>query len=62
MMVYDNANFMRVPWETIIKIYRERIGERNFSTISSCVDDFVDFLGNFNKLLPTSIEGMVFRY
>ncbi len=61
VMVYDNASFMRVPWETIIKIYRERIGERNFSTISSYVDDFVDFLSNFNKLLPTSIEGIVFR-
>lgn len=61
VMVYDNASFMRVPWETIIKIYRERIGESNFSTISSCVDDFVDFLRNFNKLLPPSIESMVFR-
>lgn len=61
VMVYDNASFMRVPWETIIKIYRERIEERNFSTISTCVDDFVDFLSSFNKLLPPSIEGMVFR-
>ncbi|MFC1941213.1 hypothetical protein ACFLWL_02240 [Chloroflexota bacterium] len=29
IMVYGNANFMDIPWETIIKIYREKeLGKR----------------------------------
>ena len=26
IMIYGSANFMEVPWETIIKIYRSKLG------------------------------------
>jgi len=29
IMIYGNAIFMEVPWETIIKIYRNNLKKRN---------------------------------
>ena len=28
VMIYGSANLMEVPWETIIKIYRNRLGQK----------------------------------
>ena len=33
IMVYGNAIFMGVPWETIIKIYRNKLGKKKFDII-----------------------------
>jgi hypothetical protein len=30
IMVYGSAQILGVPWETIIKIYRKRLGARDF--------------------------------
>lgn len=56
IMVYGNAIFMGVPWETIIKIYRDRLGKKKFNTLEGYAKDFVDFLDNRNKLFPDSVQ------
>ena len=33
VMIYANANFMGVPWETIIKMYRQSIGRTAKTTV-----------------------------
>lgn len=33
IMVYGSANFMDVPWESIIKIYRAKLGKQEFLTL-----------------------------
>jgi len=52
IMIYGSASFMGVPWETIIKIYRSKLGKHNFATFKKYVDDFVTFLDNGNPLFP----------
>ena len=27
LMIYDNAQFLGVPWETIVKLYRRQLGD-----------------------------------
>ena len=44
LMVYQAADLLDVPWETIIKIYRKRVGRKTFATLQDYVDDFISFL------------------
>ena len=44
IMIYGNAEFMKIPWETIIKMYREKLGKESFSTIQEYSDDFFKWI------------------
>jgi predicted Zn-dependent peptidase len=55
-MVYGSAIFMGVPWETIIKIYRNNLGKKPFNTLKEYANDFVEFLDNGNLLFPNSVQ------
>ncbi len=44
IMIYGNALFMNMPWETLIKIYRDNLGSKSFATVKEYADDFLDFL------------------
>ncbi len=33
VMIYGNASFMDVPWETVLKTFRRRLGARAFDTL-----------------------------
>lgn len=58
IMVYGNANFMDIPWETIIKIYREKeLGKKAFKTLEEYARGFIAFLDNGNSLFPDSVQG-----
>ena len=54
VLVYGIANFMGVPWETIIKIYRNKLGKQRFDTLEEYADNFITFLENRNPLFPNS--------
>lgn len=41
IMVHGNSEFMGVPWEVIIKAYRERLGARSFGSLKGYLDDFI---------------------
>ena len=61
IMIYGNANFMGVPWETIIKIYRGKLGKKKFDALKEYADDFIDFLNAGHELFPESIQEEYFR-
>lgn len=52
IMIYGNASFMNIPWETIIKIYRGKLGKQKFDTLRKYAEDFIAFLDNDNPLFP----------
>ena len=52
IMIYGNASFMNIPWETIIKIYRGKLGKQKFDTLRKYAEDFIAFLDNNNPLFP----------
>lgn len=54
LMVYGSAIFMGVPWETIVKIYRSKLGKQKFKTLKEYANDFIGFLDNGNPLFPDS--------
>jgi hypothetical protein len=57
LMVFGNAEFMRYPWETIVKIYRSQKGRSSHSTIVGWRDDFIKFVVNFGDIRsPDKLE------
>jgi hypothetical protein len=52
VMVFGKASFMDIPWETIIKIYRRKLGNRKFDTLKKYAENFIAFLNNGNPLFP----------
>jgi hypothetical protein len=48
VMIYNSANFMGTPWETIIKIYRKQLGDKSFSTVKLYQEDFISYLKSRN--------------
>ena len=67
IMVYGNAIFMGVPWETIIKVYRNNLGKKKFNTLKEYASAFIEFLDNGNPLFPDSVQkeylrGSIYAY
>jgi hypothetical protein len=50
IMVYGNAEFMGVPWETIIKVYRAGLNNRSFPHLVDYYNDFMRFLGSNDEM------------
>lgn len=44
VMVYGSASIMGIPWETVIKTYRDQLKQKAFKTISNYAEDFICFL------------------
>lgn len=61
-MIYNNANFMDVPWEIIIKLYRERLGQRGFPQLSEYAQDFLTFLEENRSLFPNGQQHVYVRH
>jgi predicted metal-dependent hydrolase len=43
-MVYGAADYMGMPWETLIKAYRDKLGGRNFEEVEEYAMDFLNWL------------------
>lgn len=56
IMIYGNANFLGIPWETIIKIYRKQLGNQSFPKLEGYVEHFTNFLKSNRKLFPASAQ------
>ena len=57
IMTYNNASYMGMPWDTVIKLYRRQLANRELDTVSAYLDDFLSFLhklkiGNPKRILP----------
>ena len=44
IMIYNAAEFMGIPWDTIIKSYRTTLGTKCFDYLENYADDFIQFL------------------
>lgn len=59
IMIYGSTDFMDIPWETIIKIYRSELGRKKFDTLREYADTFIGFLNNGSPLFS---EGQQKKY
>ncbi len=56
IMIFDSAELMGLPWETIIKIYRADLGSKKFSTLEHYAKDFLGFLSDNTQLFPQDVQ------
>lgn len=59
IMVYQNAELMSVPWETIIKNYRKQLGATTFNTLEEYGTNFIAHLNNNLQLFPEGVQDEV---
>lgn len=56
IMIYGNADIMNVPWETIIKHYRQQNGETPQDTLEEYGAKFVTYLNGNISLFPETVQ------
>lgn len=56
IMVYGDALFMEVPWETVIKMYRRTLGGTRFATLSEYSEHFLRFLSEEPRLNRPDVQ------
>lgn len=52
VMIYGNAALIDTPWETIIKVYRTALGDKEYARLEEYASDFISFLGTDARLFP----------
>jgi hypothetical protein len=61
IMIFGNAGLLQVPWDTIIKIYRKKLGKKRFNTIKEYTNHFINYLENEHSLFPISEQDNNFK-
>lgn len=56
IMLYGQGAFLSVPWETIIKEYREHLQNKSFPALKDYSNDFIRFIGDNKLLFPDDIR------
>lgn len=61
IMVFGSARFMEIPWEIIIKIYRNKLNKQKLNTLKEYATNFITFLSNSNPLFPEDLQKNFFH-
>src|SRR4051794_19930188 len=56
IMIYGGADVMGVPWDTVIKLYRNELGARALPRVSDYADDFLEFLARRRDLFTAEVQ------
>jgi hypothetical protein len=59
LMIYGSASFMEIPWEVIIKSYREKLGDQTFLHVTDYVEDFFNFLREDERFNYDKVEEII---
>lgn len=67
VMFFNNAALLGVPWESVVKIYRERLGSSSFPELNDYYNDFLRFVRSAEDLFPVAqqkkvVRGTIFEY
>lgn len=54
IMVYGAADFMGIPWETIIKMHRAELYDKKYDRLEEYASDFINFFERENILFPAA--------
>lgn len=60
VMIYNNAEIMSTPWETVISLYREHARGRPMETVAAYAEDFMEFLSGNPDLFPADHQDTEF--
>lgn len=61
IMIYGQAELLGVPWETVVKTYREQLTTKRFGSLREYSDDFINYIENDKILFSEAIQKDFFR-
>src|ERR1700677_181446 len=61
IMIYGNAEFMGVPWETIIKMYRHQLKRKKFDHLSQYAESFLKFIKTNKSIFSARLSNEYFE-
>ena len=56
VMTYNNSTLLGIPWESIIKMFRRRLGDKEFPTLDEYADAFLEHLSDNGHLFPPASQ------
>ena len=62
VMVYNNASLLGVPMETIIKLFRRRLGKKGYPTLREYGEALIRFLDGNEELFPKALQDRYFLH
>ena len=61
IMTYGGADVMGVPWETVVKLYAQKLGQRQFDRLEQYAQDFLRFVEGSQALFPEPVQRRFFK-
>ena len=61
VMITGNAEFLRTPWDIVVRRYRQKRGDISFPTVEACIDDFFAYIVTEPMFLPEEVANRFFR-
>jgi hypothetical protein len=55
-MVYSNSSLLGVPWETILKMFRQHLQKKSFPTLEKYGEELIRWLDNNTTLFPQQAQ------
>ena len=62
VMVYNNASLLGVPMETIIKMFRRRLGKKAYGTLQEYGEALIKYLDGNDVLFPNDVQDRYFLH
>lgn len=56
VMIYNNASFLGVPWETILKMFRRELRDREYPKLADYGNRLMEFLAKSPTLFPHELQ------
>lgn len=56
VMIYNNSSLLGVPWETILKMFRNHLGETELDTLEEYADHLIAYLSNHKSFFPEDVQ------
>ena len=61
VMVYENSSLLGVPWETVIKLFREELGQAKHEQLTDYGKELIKFLDGNQALFPQEVQDLYYR-
>ncbi|NIY77153.1 hypothetical protein HED22_15985 [Thalassospira sp. HF15] len=59
VMIYNSADLHGVPWEILIKDFRQHIGDKQFSHLEGYVDEFFEYIASHAHIFPADVKEQI---
>jgi len=62
VMIYSSSSFLGTPWDVIVKLYRDRLGDNDFDSVSGYISDFIQFLTDNHFFSSDELQKKYLRF